>query len=474
MDDGGLWYRNDYGPDWETAYNSFTTYRKEFPVGQDGWLTASLSARDRDKDGVIEAPPSIRTALQGDTHVAVLDVPDHTGGAIFPPTEALPPRYRVEYKLTTFDFGGRRHGTLEYEGRINGYDAEGCKTQHPWGEGSNSPGWRGDASEPYCKWQDVRAGPDGYNGFHFLAIVDVADPAPRNNHFWHYRRKVPVPARGLRRRRLQRGTGPGAPAEPVCARRRRYGIAGERRGPLGGQRLQARSGVAREQLDRRNPARAVRPALFRPLVGVDRHQRLAPDQHGNGHAGAVLWQRREHGRAILRALLGTADHPHAASLVDCPPGDAGVRRRQNSLRLCGRRIESDQAPAPQPFVRCYEQRSPARFRGGQIGQRVQHTAQRGLLVQTAHRIEQPRHDTQRGLLARHRHRGGDRLRVLGHRLPALAGPQGFTLGLGLSPHLVGTRGQLLRQVAHFHRHRVLQARDEYLNHILDAARSGHA
>ena len=190
MDDGGLWYRNDYGPDWETAYNTFTTYRKEFPVGQDGWLTASLSARDRDKDGVIEAPPSIRTALQGDTHVAVLDVPDHTGGAIFRPTEALPPRYRVEYKLTTFDFGGRRHGTLEYEGRINGYDAEGCKTQHPWGEGSNSPGWRGDASEPYCKWQDVRAGPYGYNGFHFLAIVDVADPAPRNNHFWHYRRKV--------------------------------------------------------------------------------------------------------------------------------------------------------------------------------------------------------------------------------------------------------------------------------------------
>ena len=101
MDDGGLWYRNDYGPDWETAYNSFTTYRKEFPVGQDGWLTASLSARDRNKDGVIEAPPSIRTELQGDRHVAVLDVPDHTGGAILRPTDALPPRYRIEYKLTT-------------------------------------------------------------------------------------------------------------------------------------------------------------------------------------------------------------------------------------------------------------------------------------------------------------------------------------------------------------------------------------
>ena len=32
MDDPGLWYQNDYGPDWNTAFNSFATYRKEFPV----------------------------------------------------------------------------------------------------------------------------------------------------------------------------------------------------------------------------------------------------------------------------------------------------------------------------------------------------------------------------------------------------------------------------------------------------------
>ena len=50
MDDAGLWYRNDYGPAWTTALNAFATYRKEFRVGQDGWLTASLSARDWNRD----------------------------------------------------------------------------------------------------------------------------------------------------------------------------------------------------------------------------------------------------------------------------------------------------------------------------------------------------------------------------------------------------------------------------------------
>ena len=143
MDDSGLWYQNYYGPGWNVAFSSFATYRKEFPVGQSGWLTASLSARDWDKDGVIEAPPSICTQMQGSKHVAVLDVPDHTGGAIFRSTNKLPPRYRIEYKLKTIVFGGKRDGLIEYDGRVNGYSTEGCKTRHPWGEGSKRPGWTG-------------------------------------------------------------------------------------------------------------------------------------------------------------------------------------------------------------------------------------------------------------------------------------------------------------------------------------------
>ncbi|WP_222720815.1 hypothetical protein [Actinomadura sp. HBU206391] len=208
MDDAGEWYRNDYGPAWKTALDSFATYRKEFQVGKDGWLTASLSARDWNKDGQIEAPPSITTKkLRGGGSVAELNVPDHTGGAIFRPTNKLPQKYRVEYKLKTLDFGGKRNGSIEYDGRINGYSKEGCKTQHPWGEGSRSPGWNGDASSPYCDWQDVREGPYGYNGFHYMSIVDFADPAPRNNHFWHYRRKVLMDAFSQHPDRVGTGTG---------------------------------------------------------------------------------------------------------------------------------------------------------------------------------------------------------------------------------------------------------------------------
>ncbi|MEW1796333.1 mucin-5B [Streptomyces niveus] len=207
MEDNGKWYANDYGPAWNTAFNSFDTYRKEFTVGDGGWLTASLSARDWNKDGRIEKEPSITNSTAGGQTVAELNVPDHTGGAIFRPTESLPDQYRIEYKLKTLDFGGKRNGTIDYDNRTNGYSKDGCKTQHPWGEGSNSPGWEGDASAPYCEWQDVRAGKYGYNGFHFLSIVDFADPAPRNNHFWHYRRKVLMDSFSQHPDRVGTGTG---------------------------------------------------------------------------------------------------------------------------------------------------------------------------------------------------------------------------------------------------------------------------
>ena len=60
---------------------------------------------------------------------------------------------------------------------------------------------------PYCEWQGVREGPYGYNGFHFLSIVDFPNPAPRSNHFWHYRRKVLMDSFSQHTDRVGSGTG---------------------------------------------------------------------------------------------------------------------------------------------------------------------------------------------------------------------------------------------------------------------------
>jgi hypothetical protein len=217
MDDSGDWYRNDYGPDtFDQALTSFDTYRKEFTIGTNGWLTASLSARDWDRDGVSDNDnvPELYIETMGENddvaggNVLTMNVKDHTGGVILRPTNALPESYRIEYKLRFLDFGGKRQGSIEYEdGRINGYSPNGCKTQHPWGEGSKTDGWTGNASVPYCDWQSVREGPYGYNGFHFLTIVDVADPAPRNNHFWHYRRKLLMDSFSVHPDRVGDGSG---------------------------------------------------------------------------------------------------------------------------------------------------------------------------------------------------------------------------------------------------------------------------
>jgi hypothetical protein len=193
MDDAGDFHKNDYGPAFTDALeSSFHIYRKEIPFGTGGWLTASLSARDWNKDGVIQDAPTLEidSLAANNRNVLTMKVPDHTGGTVLRPTKALPAAYRIEYKLLMLDFGGKRNGSIAYDGRVNGYGNDGCKTQHPWGEGSGSRGWSSDASSEYCDWQSVREGAYGCNVFHFLLIVDFANPAPRNNHFGHYRRKV--------------------------------------------------------------------------------------------------------------------------------------------------------------------------------------------------------------------------------------------------------------------------------------------
>ena len=77
----------------------------------------------------------------------------------------------------------------------------------PLGRGLRTPRLERRRAAPYCEWQDVRSGPYGYNGFHFMSIVDFANPAPRNNHFWHYRRKVLMDSFSQHPDRVGTGTG---------------------------------------------------------------------------------------------------------------------------------------------------------------------------------------------------------------------------------------------------------------------------
>ncbi|GII56633.1 hypothetical protein Pth03_50220 [Planotetraspora thailandica] len=192
MDDYGDWWKNDYGPDMQAALNSFATYRKDVQFGKDGWLTASLSARDWDKNGTPERPPTISTEKAKGGNVLKISSPDSYDGALVTTTQKLPPEYRLEYHLKTLDFGGERNGSVFYDGKENGYTpvAGECKTQFPYAEGIGTKGWNSQITTNPCDWQSVTNGPFGYNAFHLLGIVDFSNPQPANLHFWHYRRKI--------------------------------------------------------------------------------------------------------------------------------------------------------------------------------------------------------------------------------------------------------------------------------------------
>ena len=194
MDDNGDWWKNDYGADkYLAALHSYDVFRKNVTIGKDGWLTATLSARDWGKDGMPDKPPTIRTTkLDGQGKVLDINSPDSYDGAFITTSQALPAQYRLEYHLKTLDFGGERNGSINYDGKSNGYELVPgeCKSQFPHAEGLNTPGWLGQITTNPCDYQSVTEGKYGYNAFHLLGIVDFAHPEPSNLHFWHYRRKI--------------------------------------------------------------------------------------------------------------------------------------------------------------------------------------------------------------------------------------------------------------------------------------------
>lgn len=188
LDDDGEFFHIKGGKDFEKHLDSFWLMRKRVAFGENNWLTAELAARDYDKSGQPDNPVTFDnvTLENGDTG-AKLDESDYSGGGLIRSTEPLPPEYRIEYKLKTIDFGGMRDRSFTYDGKVNGYNPEGIKTNFPW----KASGSFGGPSDPgNSNFGDVR----GENGFYFLSIVDYHNPAPHNNVFIHTHRKVNMDA----------------------------------------------------------------------------------------------------------------------------------------------------------------------------------------------------------------------------------------------------------------------------------------
>lgn len=182
-DEDGTYFDAVGGTAFRKQLATFWQYRKAVPMGTNGWLTAELAARDNNRDGRPDGAPSMRTGLVNGQSALALSEPDHRGGALLRSTKPLPAQYRVEMTLRTLEFGGMRGGTWDYpDGRINGYNPLGCKTNFPWAYG-------GDFSRSSCNWTNVRT---DSNGFYHLAITDYARPAPHNNILIHTHRKVAI------------------------------------------------------------------------------------------------------------------------------------------------------------------------------------------------------------------------------------------------------------------------------------------
>lgn len=182
-DNDGDYFRAFGGDDFDDNLAGLDLYRRSYTLGQNGWLTAELAARDSAGDGRPDALPRIRRALvRGAGAAGAIEVPSHNSGAILRSTDPLPKEYRAEVTLRGIDFGGKRDDTWHYDDKVNGYAQDGCKTNFPWAGGPAA-----DQSLDECDWLDVTT---DANGYYFLSIMDYERPAPRNNVFIHNHRKV--------------------------------------------------------------------------------------------------------------------------------------------------------------------------------------------------------------------------------------------------------------------------------------------
>ena len=179
-DDGEAWPAIS-GPAFTEALSTLAVYRKRVRLGEDGWLTAEIAAVDKDLDGRPDSEPGLRRVSLGDG-AAEIHEPSWDAGVVIRPTRPLPEQYRIEVTLRDIDFGGRRNGSLKYDGKYNGYQAQDCVTGYPWTFRGAEPG------VARCESADVT----NQNGFYYLGVLDYATPAPHGNPSIHNHRKVVV------------------------------------------------------------------------------------------------------------------------------------------------------------------------------------------------------------------------------------------------------------------------------------------
>ncbi len=184
FDDDGQAWRAMSGPTFSAALRTFDIYRKRVRFGEAGWLTAEIAAQDKNLDGRPDSEPGLRrVSIDGDGAAQIWE-PSWDAGVLVRPTRPLPPRYRIEVTLRSIDFGGRRNGSLHYDGKENGYRPRSCVTSYPWTFAGAEPG------KDRCNTRDVT----DQNGFYFLTVLDYATPAPHSNPDIHFHRKVNIDA----------------------------------------------------------------------------------------------------------------------------------------------------------------------------------------------------------------------------------------------------------------------------------------
>ncbi len=181
LDDFGAVWKKISDPKFSENLSTMNIFRKRIEFGDAGWLTAEIAAQDKDADGVPDSNPKAFTINVDGERALKLYEPSWDSGILIRPTKPLPSRYRVEMTLRKIDFGGKREGSFEYDGKFNGYsEPDNCKTYFPWS-------WSGSLEkEKRCEYPSVKQ----ENGFYFLTILDHANPSPQGNIGIHTRRKV--------------------------------------------------------------------------------------------------------------------------------------------------------------------------------------------------------------------------------------------------------------------------------------------